>query len=236
MNEVEICSMIEFAIENGYISTELSIREFQQRFLIELKQDLKFDECPSLACMRALFLCLDAGLNPTNGLQLTNFYKYQNVIIVMATLRAFLACAYQSSRILSIKTSAVYSNEDYSVAAKGIIHIPKDNYSRGSLIGCYATARLAGGDYQFKFMKKSEIDHIKNTALTGYSYLWMIRYSEMAQKTVLRELLPYLPVTMEGLNLVAFDKSSDLGSQPLCNESKFLEFFMNYSKKYPSGE
>ena len=110
--------------------------------------------------------------------------------------------AHQATKGLSIRTRVVYAQDDWEYE-EGLTPImrhkpnPAADHSDGMVIATYAIARRPGSiDPDFEVMDRATIDRYR-----GYSRArsgpWDTHYVEMAEKTVLKQLLKRLPKSVQ---------------------------------------
>src|SRR5690625_5269871 len=81
---------------------------------------------------------------------------------------------------------------------------------KGEYLGSYAVAHFKDGGYQMEFMPKAEIEKRRNASPGGRSKYsaWNNYYEEMANKTVIRHMWKYLPISVEVQQAVAHDEGT----------------------------
>ena len=143
--------------------------------------------------------------------------------------------AHQATKGLSIRTRVVYAQDDweYEEGLRPVVkHKPNPtaDHSDGQVIAAYAVATRPGNmDPDFEVMDRATIDRYR-----GYSRSrsgpWETHYVEMAEKTVLKQLLKRLPksvtappepppeLLMAGYDLVAPDGLEGVINNPALQE------------------
>ena len=118
----------------------------------------------------------------------------------------------RSGQLSDIYSYTVYENDDFNIEyglSRTLTHKP--NFSnRGEIVGFYAVAILKDGAKAFEYMTKDEITKHEEKYRKG-SYkndVWNKNFEEMAQKTVVKKLLKWLPVSVEFLEMAAKDEKS----------------------------
>src|SRR5690625_4868034 len=105
-------------------------------------------------------------------------------------------------------------------------HTPSMDADKGEYIGSYAVAHFKDGGYQMEFMPKAEIEKRRNAspgARSKYSP-WNNYYEEMANKTVIRHMWKYLPISVEIKQAVAYDEGTARSIKDITpNDDIFLE-------------
>src|SRR5690625_4924810 len=121
--------------------------------------------------------------------------------------------ARRSGHIQSIYAHAVYENDEFEYELglnPTLKHVPPFPTRRSSDLGSYAVAHFKDGGYQMEFMPKAEIEKRRNASPGGKSRYspWNNYYEEMANKTVIRHMWKYLPISVEIQEAVQYDEGT----------------------------
>jgi len=127
--------------------------------------------------------------------------------------KGMIDLARRSGHIQSIYAHAVYENDkfEYELGLNPTLkHVPSFDSDRGEYIGSYAVAHFKDGGYQMEFMPKAEIEKRRKASPGGRSKYspWNNYYEEMANKTVIRHMWKYLPISVEIKQAVAHDEGT----------------------------
>ena len=143
--------------------------------------------------------------------------------------KGMIDLARRSGHIQSIYAHAVYANDDFEYELgldPKLKHTPSMDADKGEYIGSYAVAHFKDGGYQMEFMPKAEIEKRRNAspgARSKYSP-WNNYYEEMANKTVIRHMWKYLPISVEIQQAVAHDEGTARSIKDITpNDDIFLE-------------
>lgn len=115
----------------------------------------------------------------------------------------------RSGQVSTIEARTVYENDefDYSYGLDDkLTHKPalKD---KGAPIAYYAIAKMKDGGYSFLVMSHQEAEQYRDKYAKSKNYgPWKDEFDAMARKSVLRQLIKYLPISVE--NLSNFDEAS----------------------------
>src|SRR5690625_3452267 len=125
--------------------------------------------------------------------------------------KGMIDLARRSGHIQSIYAHAVYENDDFEYELgldPKLKHTPTMDEDKGEYIGSYAVAHFKDGGYQMEFMPKAEIEKRRLASPGGRSKYspWNNYYEEMANKTVIRHMWKYLPISVEIQQQVAHDE------------------------------
>lgn len=143
--------------------------------------------------------------------------------------KGMIDLARRSGHIQSIYAHAVYENDDFEYELgldPKLKHTPSMDADKGEYIGSYAVAHFKDGGYQMEFMPKAEIEKRRNSspgARSKYSP-WNNYYEEMANKTVIRHMWKYLPISVEVQQQVEYDGGTARSIKDITpNDDIFLE-------------
>lgn len=143
--------------------------------------------------------------------------------------KGMIDLARRSGHIQSIYAHAVYENDEFEYELglnPTLKHTPTMDSDKGAYIGSYAVAHFKDGGYQMEFMPKAEIDKRRNSSPGGRSKYspWNNYYEEMANKTVIRHMWKYLPISVEIQHQVAHDEGTARDIKDITpNDDLFLE-------------
>lgn len=119
----------------------------------------------------------------------------------------------RSGHVSTVDARTVYENDhfefEYGLEDK-LIHRPVMK-GKGAPIAYYAKAKMKDGGYSFLVMSQEEMEQYRDKYAKAKSYgkvvgPWADDFEAMARKTCLRQLVKYLPISVE--NLSSFDEES----------------------------
>lgn len=137
----------------------------------------------------------------------TNQYEAQFII----GYKGLLDLVRRSGQISTVEARTVHQNDafdfDYGLDSK-LNHKPALE-NRGEPIAWYAVAKLKDGGFSFLVMGKQEMEQYRDKYAKSKKFgPWVDEFDAMARKTVLRQLIKYLPISVEHLS--NFDEQSGL--------------------------
>lgn len=115
----------------------------------------------------------------------------------------------RSGQISTIEARTVYENDEfeyeYGLNDK-LIHKPAMD-EKGAPIAYYAIAKMKDGGYSFLVMSHKEAEKYRDKYAKAKNFgPWKDEFDAMARKSVLRQLIKYLPISVEQLG--NFDEAS----------------------------
>jgi len=143
--------------------------------------------------------------------------------------KGMIDLARRSGHIESIYAHAVYEKDEFEYELglnPKLKHVPSMDADRGEYLGSYAVAHFKDGGYQMEFMPKSEIEKRRLASPGGRSKYspWNNYYEEMANKTVIRHMWKYLPISVEIQEAVQYDEGTARSVKDITpNDDLFLE-------------
>lgn len=180
--------------------------------LTEIRKNESLLECnpPSIigALMQATQLGLEVG-SELGQAYLVPFFNSKNrryECQFILGFRGMITLARNSGEVSTISAHPVYEKDEFNLCYglhENLTHTPFLGPNPGELLGVYAIAKLKNDGYQFIFIKASEIECIKfnvlNKIKSDYAKKcspWNTSYQEMANKTAIRKLFKYLPISV----------------------------------------
>lgn len=116
--------------------------------------------------------------------------------------RGMIDLVRRSGQVSTISAQAVHQNDhfefEYGLDDK-LEHKPALT-NKGAVIAYYAIAKMKDGGYSYLVMSKEDIEkHRDKYAKSKKFGPWVDEFDAMAKKTVLRQLIKYLPISVEFL-------------------------------------
>lgn len=108
----------------------------------------------------------------------------------------------RSGQVSTISAQTVYENDgfefEYGLEDK-LVHKPTLT-DKGAPIAYYAIAKMKDGGYNFVVMSKQDVEKHRDSYAKAKEFgPWKDEFDAMARKTVLRQLIKYLPISVEFL-------------------------------------
>jgi hypothetical protein len=119
-------------------------------------------------------------------------------VVGIIDYRALMDLARESGKVRTFDAVIRYEGEEFKLRGgtnPGIDHVPNPDgvRNRDAIRGVYATAKLDTGETQWVYLKRDEIEAVKNRASARDKGPWGTDYEAMAKKTAIRRLCTFLP-------------------------------------------
>ncbi|HAH7828598.1 recombination protein RecT [Escherichia coli] len=192
--------------------------------MTEIRKVPELAECDEMSFISAIVQCSQLGLEPGSALGHAYLLPFcngkakdskKNVQLIVG-YRGMIDLARRSGQITSLSARVVREGDEFSYELgldEKLVHRPGENED-APITHVYAVAKLKGGGAQFEVMTKKQVEKVrdthskaaKNAASKGGVSIWEKHFEDMAQKTVIRKLFKYLPVSIEIQRAVSMDE------------------------------
>ena len=182
-----------------------------------IRQNPKLAKCSQESLLGALMVSAQLGLEPgTLGQCYLIPFENKKAGTVECQFqigyKGLIELLRRSGQLSDIYSYTVYENDDFDIEyglSRTLTHKP-NFIDRGDIKGFYSVAILKDGAKAFEYMTKDEVTKHEEKYRKG-SYkndVWNKNFEEMAQKTVVKKLLKWLPVSVEFLEMAAKDEKT----------------------------
>lgn len=195
-----------------------------------IRQNPKLAKCSQESLLGALMVSAQLGLEPgmLGQCYLIPFENKKAGTIecqFQIGYKGLIELLRRSGQLSDIYSYTVYENDEFSIEyglSRTLTHKP-NFIDRGDIKGFYAVAILKDGAKAFEYMTKDEIiGHEEKYRKGSYKNdVWNKNFEEMAQKTVVKKLLKWLPVSVEFLENINKDEKTSTWNE----KTKELETF-----------
>ena len=189
-------------------------KNFKNAAVVALTDNPDLVRCDRGSLFKALRMLAATGLVPDGREAAVVAYGGKAQALPMVT--GIIKVARNSGKIVSLWADVVYEGETLEVwvedGERKWSHVKEDGskidaMTRGGEIrGAYAVAKLADGTVEFQPMSKQEIEKRRRASSNqrgdNPTGVWASWYSEMALKTVIRNLAKRLPMSAEDLDRI----------------------------------
>ena len=195
----------------------INSERFVRIAITTIRQNPKLAKCNQESLLGALMVSAQLGLEPGTLGQcyLIPFENKKSGTVecqFQIGYKGLIELLRRSGQLSDIYSYTVYENDDFNIEyglSRTLTHKPNFD-KRGEIKGFYAVAILKDGAKAFEYMTKDEITKHEEKYRKG-SYkndVWNKNFEEMAQKTVVKKLLKWLPVSVEFLEMANKDEKS----------------------------
>ena len=182
-----------------------------------IRQNPKLAKCSQESLLGALMVSAQLGLEPgTLGQCYLIPFENKKAGTVECQFqigyKGLIELLRRSGQLSDIYSYTVYENDDFNIEyglSRTLTHKPNFD-ERGEIKGFYAVAILKDGAKAFEYMTKDEVvKHEEKYRKGSYKNdVWNKNFEEMSQKTVVKKLLKWLPVSVEFLEMANKDEKS----------------------------
>jgi recombination protein RecT len=197
----------------------MSAERLSRITLTTLKTTPKLLECSIESLLGAVLQSAQLGLEP-NLLGSCYFIPYGNTVSFQIGFKGLIDLVTRKGEVNTIVAKEVREGDTFIYEwgkDETLKHVPAPAHQRGEIQYFYAYAHLKNGGFTFEVMHVSEIEKIRNEHSKAYnnavkykneeSSIWVKHYEAMAKKTVIKQLIKYLPISVETQNAVAHDET-----------------------------
>jgi recombination protein RecT len=194
---------------------------FARVSLTLLRRQPELLKCSQQSLMGGLMQAAQLGLEPGPPLGLcwlvpfwdkkTQTYEVTFILGYTGLIRL----ARRSGSILKIEARVVYENDHFAVSYglnERLDHDPVVDGDRGKFRCVYALAEYVGGGHNFVVLSKADVDKYRERSKSSQQGPWVTDYAAMAEKTAVRRLRPFLPMSIEMQTAFAADETARLYS------------------------
>ena len=195
----------------------INSERFVRIAITTIRQNPKLAQCSQESLLGALMVSAQLGLEPgTLGQCYLIPFENKKAGTVECQFqigyKGLIELLRRSGQLSDIYSYTVYENDDFNIEyglSRTLTHKPNFD-ERGEIKGFYAVAILKDGAKAFEYMTKDEvIKHEEKYRKGSYKNdVWNKNFEEMAQKTVVKKLLKWLPVSVEFLEMAAKDEKT----------------------------
>lgn len=130
--------------------------------------------------------------------------------------RGYVDLAHRSGKVAGIFANPVFEDDEFDYE-EGMVprihHVPKRGGDKtvAKLIAAYAVAAMISGFRQPKVMFREELEQYRNRSRAKNNGPWMSDPIQMYQKTPVRQLIKFIPLSPEMAALSELDNRADVG-------------------------
>lgn len=185
--------------------------------LTNIRLNPKLMQCNQASLLGAIMQSAQLGLEPglLGQAYLIPYYNNKNKnyeVNFQIGYKGLLDLVRRSGQVSTIFAGEVKENDEfeyeYGLEHK-LKHKPLVKGQRGETYCYYAYALMNDGGTAFYVMSKEDINRIRDTySKSKDNGPWVSEYDSMAKKTVLKQLIKYLPLSVEIIKDIAADETT----------------------------
>jgi recombination protein RecT len=149
-----------------------------------------------------------------------------NVTTVSQAYTHLIAKGYSPEHANTVAKSLKFPLGDYFKYKFGLeeelTHVPSGLSDPNVITHFYSTGHFTNGGHVFNVMTRSQVEAVRNGS-QGYKSakqwqqesVWDTNFEEMGNKTVLRRMMKFVPLSPELQQAVGYDEAGEYGSQPI---------------------
>lgn len=198
--------------------------------LTALNKNPKLLECTSTSLIGSILTSAQLGLLPDEVLGEAYLIPYNNnraqrvECQFIIGYKGLCKLAYNSGVVKSIQAKAVFTGDvfEYELGLnEKLRHVPSGNKNPADITHFYAVVKMTTGPeaYVMNVMTRQEVEKIRDDS-PNYKYakfkettVWGKYFEEMGQKTVLRKLMKFVPLSSDAQRALNQDELGDIGKQ-----------------------
>ncbi|MDR0360689.1 MAG: recombinase RecT, partial [bacterium] len=193
------------------LADEAMADRFIRVALTECRLTPNLMKCSQESFAGALMACATVKLEPARQLGHIYLVPYWNSrrhvheCQVILGYTGLIQLALRTAQVADIAAHVVYEHDTFEVeygTEDRILHKPRRDGDRGRPTDYYAVAKMVNGGRHFEHMSRIEVEKHRdryartdsNGRITGP---WRDNFDEMARKTCIRQMRPYLPLSAD---------------------------------------
>lgn len=185
-----------------------------------IRQNPKLMECTPESLLGAVMQAGQVGLEPDalGSAYLVPFYNGKKKVMEVQFqigYKGLIELVRRSGQVTSIVANEVYENDEFDFEyglEEKLYHKPTMKSDKGDLLCFYAYARFKDGGHAFTVMSVEQVNdvrdkHTKSQKNGNIFGPWKDHYESMAKKTVIKQLIKYMPISSEIQNDIVTDEN-----------------------------
>lgn len=219
------------------LPSHMSAERLTRIAVTEIRRNPLLLQCDQTSLLGALMLSAQLGLEPgplghCYLIPRKNKKLGRTEVHFMIGYRGYLDLLYRSDRVESVVAEIVYEEDkkhggfDYQRGDNPrLFHKPYLDGPRGKPIGAYVVIRFKGGGSYSRYMTVDEIEDRRRRSASPDEGPWVTDWEAMARKTVLRDAIKWLPLSIEVQRAAAHDETTldETGTPVVDAEFEILE-------------
>lgn len=185
---------------------------FVRIILTEISKKPKLAQCHPQTILGAVMTAAQLGLE-FGPLGHAYLVPYKGKCSLIVGYKGYIDLARRSGQLRSIVARAVHERDQFEFAfgtEETLRHRPCLDASPGPAVAYYGIARLQDGDPIHLVLSPTDVERFRLRSMSGASddtnSPWRTDYDAMAMKTVIRRMVPWLPLSVEAARAIETDE------------------------------
>lgn len=183
--------------------------------LLEYSQSQQLQRCSPESIYLALIACAQVGLEPSGVKGEAYIVPFKTTATFMVGYRGLIKLALRSGQVKSLASHVVYERDTFEIdlgTSAHVVHKPA-LANRGKLLGAYALAKMASGEFEIEWMAVEDLEKIRSSAQRGdrESPAYSGWADQMYRKAPIRRLAKRLPLGEDFHRAAQADELADAG-------------------------
>lgn len=194
------------------LPTGIRSDRFVRIILTEISKNPKLAQCHPQTILGAVMTAAQLGLE-FGPLGHAYLVPYKGKCSLIVGYKGYIDLARRSGQLRSIVARAVHERDQFEFAfgtEETLRHRPCLDAAPGPAIAYYGIARLQDGDPIHLVLSPTDVERFRLRSMSGASddtnSPWRTDYDAMAMKTVIRRMVPWLPLSVEAARAIETDE------------------------------
>lgn len=195
----------------GIVPDGIDPKRLMRLALTEIQRNRNLQQCTPQSLIGSIIQCLQLGLEPDGLLGQAYIIPFKKTAQLIIGYKGMLRLINDTGKVKPVRARLVYKADEFEIEYglnERIVHKPafkKDD----KVIGAYCIAELKDGGFIMDYMTRDEIEHVRNSGMSGNSDAWKKHWNEMARKCPIRRAFKYMPLSKRLTRAIALDETVD---------------------------
>lgn len=190
------------------VPTGLKADRFLRVVFTELSKNKNLETCEPRTVLGAVMTAAQLGLE-FGPLGHAYLIPYKNKCQLIIGYKGYIDLARRSGQLRSIVARPVHAGDQFDFQLgtdEHLTHRPALGSDAGPVVAYYGVARLQHGDPVLHVMSPADVERFRLRSLAAGNGPWQTDYDAMACKTVIRRMVPWLPLSVEAAQAIESDE------------------------------
>lgn len=192
------------------LPTGLKADRFLRVVFTELSKSERLAQCVPATILGAVMTAAQLGLE-FGPLGHAYLVPYKGRCTLIVGYKGYIDLARRSGQLRSIVARPVHVKDRFEFELgtdEHLKHLPSLDGDSGPVIAYYGIAKLQNGDPIITVMSPAEVEkyRLRSANTSDQSNPWITDFDAMACKTVIRRMVPWLPLSVEAAQAIESDE------------------------------